>query len=66
MDEGRKRVLLIAAAILAAGKLCQYNPKAGRVLAARRVGFRKRWPAQRGRSLFPAGNGLFLHRVGKG
>jgi hypothetical protein len=25
MDEGRKRVLLIAAAILAARKLCQYD-----------------------------------------
>ena len=28
MDEGRKRVLLIAAAILAARKLAQYDPPA--------------------------------------
>jgi hypothetical protein len=33
VDEGRKRVLLIAAAILAARKLCQYNPDAGKVPA---------------------------------
>jgi hypothetical protein len=33
MDEGRKRVLLIAAAILAARKLCQFNPGLGRVPA---------------------------------
>jgi len=31
MDEGRKRVLLIAAAILAARRLCQYSPDGGRV-----------------------------------
>lgn len=30
MDEGRKRVLLIAAAILSARKLCQYDPDAAR------------------------------------
>jgi hypothetical protein len=33
MDEGRKRVLLIAASILAARKLCQFNPDGGRVPA---------------------------------
>jgi len=33
VDEARKRVLLIAAAILAARKLCQFNPDAGRVPA---------------------------------
>jgi hypothetical protein len=33
VDEGRKRVLLIAAAILTARKLCQFNPDAGRVPA---------------------------------
>ena len=33
MDEGRKRVLLIAAAILAARKLSPFNPDTGRVPA---------------------------------
>jgi len=33
VDEGRKRVILIAAAILAARKLCQYDPGSARVPA---------------------------------
>ncbi len=33
MDEGRKRVILIAAAILAARKLAQYDSNIGRVPA---------------------------------
>ena len=33
MDEGRKRVILIAAAILAARKLCQYDSGSARVPA---------------------------------